>query len=204
VKTFTDSYWDLRLVSSRPWGFPLPCVDPTSIQNEGYRIAGTLPAERVIQVGPFITDTSPETHRGPFSEAIDFLVPDGTPVLAALDGVVSSFVESHDQWGYGEEYEPYTNYVVIEHEPENLEFHFVDRMFSQYCHIAARSVSAQGLSVGTRVKKGQQIGVVGKTGWTDRDHLHFIVFRTDRLTHHHNVERHTYPFKSVAVQFESL
>jgi murein DD-endopeptidase MepM/ murein hydrolase activator NlpD len=203
MRSFVDSYWNTPLASSKMWGFPLPTSDPASILENGRSIAGTLDAGRLIQIGPFLTDTSPDTHQGPFREAIDFLVPDGTPVLAAQDGAVSSFIETHTRWGDGEEFQPYTNYVVIAHAPENLELNRIDRIFSQYCHLAAGSVSAQGLKAGMNVRKGQQIGVVGKSGCTDRDHLHFIVFRADRLTHHHNMEQHMYPFKSVAVTFES-
>ncbi len=51
--------------------------------------------------------------------------------------------------------------------------------FSQYAHLETGSVSACGLKVGDAVKTGQLIGKVGKSGWTDRDHLHFIVFSDD-------------------------
>ncbi|MEK7173936.1 MAG: hypothetical protein AAB710_02535 [Patescibacteria group bacterium] len=41
------------------------------------------------------------------------------------------------------------------------------------------SVTNLGLQIGSRVVQGQVVAIVGKTGWTDRDHLHFIVFRHD-------------------------
>ena len=81
------------------------------------------------------------------------------------------------------EFRDQLNYLTIRH--ENGEF-------SQYCHLAKGSVSAMGLRKGSIVQQGQQIATVGKTGWTDRDHLHFVVFRADS---------NKFGFKSLKVRF---
>lgn len=50
------------------------------------------------------------------------------------------------------------------------------------------------IEIGQYVKKGQPIGIVGKSGWTDRDHLHFIVYRKDK--------NFPFGFKSLKIKFE--
>ncbi|MDD3774177.1 MAG: M23 family metallopeptidase [Patescibacteria group bacterium] len=61
--------------------------------------------------------------------------------------------------------------------------------------LAKNSVSRNGLKIGDKVKKGQVIARTGKTGWTDRDHLHFIVFRLD------NQIGNNHGFKSLKPKF---
>ena len=135
---------------------------------EGARLAVGIPVDKTYRCGKFFCATSPQSHIGPYRWAIDFLVPDGTPILAAHEGKVIEIHELSDQWGDGPEYRDLLNYMTIDH--GNGEF-------SQYCHLAQKSVSQNGVEVGSLMKEGDQIGIVGKTGWTDRDHLHFCVFK---------------------------
>ena len=117
-------------------------------------------------------------------QGVDFLVPEGSSVLAAADGVVAVIVQHNQEGGPTEGYAPLMNYLTIDH--GNGEF-------SQYCHLAPHSVSKHHIRVGSLVRAGQTIAEVGMTGWTDRPHLHFLVFRADlpipapvRPTHHHS------------------
>lgn len=139
--------------------------------REGLRLAVGNPPDETYRRECFVCASSPQSHLGPFKWAIDFLVPDGTPVLAAYKGKVIEVQEHSDSWGEGPEYRDLLNYLTIQH--PNGEF-------TQYCHLEKDSVSRSGISVGSLVKQGQQVGMVGKTGWTDRDHLHFITFRTSK------------------------
>ena len=143
--------------------------------------------DQLFTVGPFTCLSSPQSHIGPFKWAIDLLVPDGTPVLAAQDGVVAEVREDSDRWGNGPEFRDYLNYVTIGHPSGE---------YTQYCHLAKSSVAASGIRIGSVVRKGQQIAVAGKTGWTDRDHLHFVVFREDY------VPENPFGFKSLQPRFE--
>lgn len=124
----------------------------------------------LYQLGSLWCTKSPQSHTGPFRWATDFLVEDGSPVFAARSGKIIETVESNTRWGDDENFRYYLNYVTIQHE---------DGEMSQYCHLKKDSVSKAGFSLGTYVSKGDRIGLVGKTGWTDRDHLHFLVFRYD-------------------------
>jgi len=128
------------------------------------------PEDELMKRFGFLTATSPHTHRGPYLNAIDFLVSDGATVLASQDGIVIEVIEHNARWGDGPEFADSANLVTIEH---------ADREFTQYIHLAYGSVSGFGLKKFDRVIRGQPIAKVGKTGWTDRDHLHWIAFRGD-------------------------
>ena len=84
---------------------------------------------------------------------IDFAVPVGEPVRAVADATV---VHVGPRGGYG-------NLVVLEH-GKNYQ--------TYYAHL---SRFADGLSVGDRVLRGEEIGYVGMTGVTTGPHLHFEI-----------------------------
>jgi hypothetical protein len=127
-----------------------------------------VPIDQLYRLDIFVCAKSPESHVGPFVNTIDFLVPQGAPVLAARDGIITRVKEDSHKWGNDERFRQYLNYIDVFHD---------DGEFSQYCHIMAGSVSKLSLGLGDRVKAGQMIGKVGRSGWMDRDHLHFGVFR---------------------------
>jgi murein DD-endopeptidase MepM/ murein hydrolase activator NlpD len=136
-----------------------------------YVLTENMPSDELYEMDGFWCATSPQSHIGPFLNAIDFLIPDGTPVLAAQEGEIVQIIQQHTAWGNGEQYRDTLNYMTLVHASGEL---------TQYCHLAQDSVSVLGLRIGSGVKQGQRIATVGKTGWTDRDHLHFLVFRDDK------------------------
>ena len=93
---------------------------PVALSQDEARVAGKnlsagIPAEQIRQVGVYTTATSPHSHIGPFLHAIDFLVPDGTEVLAALDGEIIEVVQGNTEWGDGSEYRDKLNFLTIKH-----------------------------------------------------------------------------------------
>ncbi|HEX6141742.1 MAG TPA: M23 family metallopeptidase [Geminicoccaceae bacterium] len=94
----------------------------------------------------------PILKRPAFHAGIDWAAPTGTPVRAAADGTV---VAVHPGLG------GYGNYVRIDH---------VGSVQSVYAHL---SRFASGIGPGRRVRKGQMIGRVGRTGRATGPHLHF-------------------------------
>jgi len=136
-----------------------------------YTLIHGVPKDELYERDVFWCAKSPQSHMGPFLNAVDFLVPDGTPVLAAAEGEIIEVVEGNTKWGDGDQYRDTLNFMTLEHRFGEL---------TQYCHLVKSSVTALGLRVGSKVKQGQHIATVGKTGWTDRDHLHFLAFRDDR------------------------
>lgn len=98
---------------------------------------------------PFGWRTHPITGRQHLHGGIDIAAPNGTPILAAKAGVVVI-----SQYGSS-----YGNYVVISHP---------DGTRTLYAHMSQRNVSA-----GDTVRQGQTVGLVGSTGSSTGNHLHF-------------------------------
>ncbi len=89
-----------------------------------------------------------------FHNGMDFTAPLGTEVYASGDGVVSDV--ERNEWGYG-------NMVTIDHG-----FGYKTR----YAHLQKYAVRK-----GQKVKRGQLVGFVGKTGKTTGVHLHYEVLK---------------------------
>lgn len=173
------------------FNYPISLHDKAAIAS-GDMLSFDTPEEELRRVGPFLTTLSPHTHKGPYLYAIDFLVQDGTAVLAGNGGVVIEIVENFSEWGNGPEFRDKLNYLTIKHvEPSTGKI-----QFSQYCHLAKNSVSECGIKIGNEVVVGQPIARVGKSGWTDRDHLHFIVFRGESVS-----KKNPFGFRSLKVKF---
>ena len=88
----------------------------------------------------------PRKHKG-----VDYFAPVGTPIYAAGDGKIVKLYVS----------ESYGNYIRIEHS---------SGFATAYAHMHQ---FAEGLEVGSMVKKGQTIGTVGSTGRSTGPHLHY-------------------------------
>lgn len=93
----------------------------------------------------------PVEHRLKPHEGIDIAAPEGAPVAATADGVVT-FVGSRT--GYG----------------TTVEIRHADGSMSRYAHLSATAVAA-----GASVTAGSHIGNVGKTGNAKGAHLHYEV-----------------------------
>ena len=96
--------------------------------------------------------------------AIDFGVPQGTPVFAARGGVVMQVESDFDKAGLDlEKYGGRANYVRILHD---------DGTMGLYAHLQPEGVLVR---TGQRIRTGQKIGLSGNTGFTSGPHLHFAV-----------------------------
>ncbi len=104
-------------------------------------------------------------HVGKLKHAVDFLVSEGTPVKAALDGTVVDIQASSDIGGAEKSKEQYGNFIEIRHDNDE---------YSEYEHLRKDGVC---VAVGDHVTKGQRIGYSGTTGWLADlgPHLHFMV-----------------------------
>jgi murein DD-endopeptidase MepM/ murein hydrolase activator NlpD len=95
--------------------------------------------------------------------AWDFRMPAGTPVVAALDGVVRLARGDSIEGGCDPSLARTANYVVVEHDG-GLE--------SQYLHFSRVVVRP-----GQHVRQGELLGYSGATGWACGPHLHFKMAR---------------------------
>lgn len=108
--------------------------------------------------------TSSPAHIGKLRNAVDFLVPKNTPVLAAADGVVTAVMNDSRAGGPGVQYWLDSNFIVLRH-PHGE--------YSRYDHLAYKSAKVRN---GQQVRAGQQIALTGMTGFSYIPHLHFHVF----------------------------
>ena len=98
--------------------------------------------------------------------AIDLAADEGTPVLAARDGVVMQVEDDFEGAGLDQEkFASRANHVRVLH---------ADGTMAVYAHLQPESVT---LGPGQRVRVGQRIGASGNTGFSTGPHLHFALQR---------------------------
>lgn len=97
--------------------------------------------------------------------AIDFAMPEGTPVLAAREGVVVAAEWRHDRGERIGELLTRSNFVRVRH---------ADGTNAIYGHFMHAGVA---VLAGERVRAGQVLGYSGATGFASGPHLHFAVTR---------------------------
>ena len=126
-----------------------------------YNLDGTSTRTTFIRVpveGARVTSSFMPMRRHPVTgvlrphQGTDFGAPRGNKIYAAADGVISR--RAFDKRGFG-------NYLMIKHD---------DTRTTLYGHM---SRIADGMKVGTPVKRGQVIGYVGATGLATGPHLHY-------------------------------
>ncbi len=108
--------------------------------------------------------SSSPAHIGKLRNAVDFIAPIGTSVLAAADGIVTYISDDFNVGGPDASYWLYSNFIIISH--SNGEF-------SRYDHLDYKSSK---IKLNQNVQAGDKISKVGMTGYTYIPHLHFQVF----------------------------
>ncbi|MCI0747681.1 MAG: M23 family metallopeptidase [Verrucomicrobia subdivision 3 bacterium] len=106
------------------------------------------------------------SHHGSDQYAIDFKMPNETPVHAARGGIVAKIKQDSSKGGPDRKHENHANYVLIRHD---------DGTLGNYAHLAKNGVK---VAVGQRIEAGDLIALSGNTGFSSGAHLHFSVFKT--------------------------
>jgi|GEM_PF-2367736 len=133
-----------------------------------------LPFPKGKEVWASQVNNDPNPSHGPGTKmawAFDFNLgvgneDEGEVIVAAAGGTMVKVREStSDDTCGGSEFSGRANYILIRHDEGGCDL---------YLHLMQNSVSRFGLQVGSRVVRGQEIGLLGKTGWTGCGaHLHF-------------------------------
>jgi murein DD-endopeptidase MepM/ murein hydrolase activator NlpD len=118
-----------------------------------------VPVGTFVLTSPFGNRTSPFTNTIDFHSGIDLAAREGTPVLSGGGGRVVfagryPLRRNVRWWRYG-------NVVVVAHG---------ERYLTIYAHLEEISVRR-----GQTVRRGEQVGTVGNTGWSTSPHLHYEV-----------------------------
>jgi murein DD-endopeptidase MepM/ murein hydrolase activator NlpD len=105
------------------------------------------------------------SHTGAMRYAVDFDLPEGSPVHAARAGIVVQVVQTFTSAGTDASYrqQDKANRVLVRH---------ADNTLGYYGHLKPGAVVVQE---GQYVKAGQLLGLSGNTGFSQGPHLHFEV-----------------------------
>lgn len=103
--------------------------------------------------------------------AVDIKVPEGTPIYAIANGTVIKVANVSSGFGH---------HIVIQHNnfPTLEDKSATEVIYSSYSHMKETMVAQ-----GTVVKKGEQIGLSGKTGTATTPHLHFQIDNSNAPWH---------------------
>jgi len=97
-------------------------------------------------------------------DAVDFTLPEGTPVLAARAGTVMQVQDRFRGSGQDARYDGQrANFIRLLH---------ADGSMSVYAHLQPGGIQVRP---GQPVETGQPIGLSGNTGYSTAPHLHFVV-----------------------------
>jgi murein DD-endopeptidase MepM/ murein hydrolase activator NlpD len=128
-----------------------------SAETSPYKLPWKSGVSRFVAQG----NRSFTSHRGFHLFAWDFVMPTGTEVLAARDGIVAKVEDSF--YGIGLN----SNVIEIQHE---------DGQRSAYAHILHEGALVK---VGDTVRQGQPIAFSGMVGQAPGPHLHFLVINKE-------------------------
>jgi murein DD-endopeptidase MepM/ murein hydrolase activator NlpD len=148
-------------------------LDPNSIPSSG---SGVLqwPLDSVPGTTPYVTQyfgvtdfsknsSGRRIYNGQGHSGVDFRASIGTPVKAALSGIITVVENKYS----GPKCYPYGRWVMIKH---------ANGLSSLYAHFSLATVS-----VGQSVSTGQIIGYSGNSGLVTGPHLHFGLYVTEGL-----------------------
>jgi murein DD-endopeptidase MepM/ murein hydrolase activator NlpD len=175
------------LSSTLSYQYPLEeTLDTTQISP---KLIQGIEEENIHKIGPLTTEIGSPAHVGPHSGSIDFIIPAGSKILAATKGEVVQVIDCHPEHLFAKHLfkglGPKGLYRLTGRQAHKLNQIIIRHVndgaaeFTRYAHLSLHGSQVQ---VGQSVETGIEIGRTGWSGWMDRPHLHFQVFRTENLT----------------------
>ncbi len=138
-------------------------IDTGSLPARGSHVL-SWPIENPVitqEFGQTSFSKSTDVYKGNGHNGIDFRASIGTSILAAADGIVKGTGDTDRICPHGS----YGKWVVIEHD---------NNLSTLYAHFSKIRVTP-----GTKVSRGDIIGLSGNTGYSTGPHLHFTVYASN-------------------------
>lgn len=123
---------------------------------ESTRLVFPLPTGSYVHTSSFGPRIDPITGEARLHAGTDWAAPDGTPIFALADGLVT----------YAGMVDGYSGQITIEHTISG------EKVATKYIHMWEHGIH---VTTGDRVTAGQHIGDVGSSGHSTVPHLHFQV-----------------------------
>lgn len=158
IRFFCSIWFTLYFIFILFFTGPVDLSQYPNHRSSPYKLPWKAGVSRILSQG----NRSFTSHQGLHLYAWDFVMPNGTEVLAVRDGIVIEIEQKYSTIGLS------GNYVYIRH---------ADGQISGYFHLQKNSVQVK---IDDTVKQGQTIALSGMTGQTTLPHLHFAVFNSDR------------------------
>ena len=153
---------DLTQVGEADFTYTVLIGDPQARHDDSVIYGWPFPAEARARLSQGFGG---RTHSEPHSRyAIDLAVAEGTPVLAAREGVVVFLEDDYFESGLDPmAFRDKANHLRILHD---------DGSMATYAHLFPDSIMVEP---GQRVRRGERIALSGNTGFSSGPHLHFAV-----------------------------
>jgi murein DD-endopeptidase MepM/ murein hydrolase activator NlpD len=155
--------------STTPYPTPTPCAVAACSYSGAFLFTRPIAPPGRDNVDFSYRFGSTQQQRREPHHGVEFLNQQGTPILAAANGVVVVAGDDRKTW-YGPYSYFYGNLVIIQHSPPQALAFIPQPVYTLYGHLSKINVQ-----VGQTVKAGQEIGQVGMTGIATGSHLHFEV-----------------------------
>ncbi len=131
--------------------------------NAKAAFGGYLEHRGIYKRSTYFNEQNPKTERD-IHLGLDLWIEANTPVFSPLDGKIHSFKNNTNYGDYGPT-------IILQHQIDAFEF------YSLYGHLSLESI--ENLKIGTYVKQGQQIALLGsaEVNGDYPPHLHFQIIK---------------------------
>ena len=102
---------------------------------------------------------------------IDISKGNNPTIIAIYDGKVTKVV-NYSANTYNSKKANYGTYVILEHDYNG------EKLYSIYAHMKYKSIP-KNIYVGAKIKAGTKLGIMGNTGYSSGNHLHFEMRKND-------------------------